>query len=62
MSNEVTREEAISLAVLIAGTLFINGSGQEAIRLRLELPDGEYGGGWGQQPVIDLITEILLRR
>ena len=57
---EMTPKEARSIAVRIAEELFTNGQGEEAVRLRLELPDGRYGGGWGQKPVIDKITDVLL--
>lgn len=36
------------LADEIVKALFINGAGQEAKRLVLELPNGKDGGGWSQ--------------
>lgn len=43
----------------IADQLFVNGNGDRAKRLVLELESGRDGGGWGEQPVIDIIKRVL---
>jgi len=42
-----------------ANALFVNGVGQRAERLILELPDRSDGGGWCENPVISVIESIL---
>jgi len=59
MSDMTRQGMAKSLAVRIAGELFINGAGEEAQRLVLELPTGGNGGGWCQKAVIDRVEAIL---
>ena len=39
--------------------LFTNGANEKARRLVLELQDGRNGGGWGKEPVRDLILDVL---
>lgn len=48
------------VAYIIADRLFVNGVGQEAHRLVLELPGKRDGGGWCKQAVVDLITDALI--
>ena len=52
-----TRDEAV--AEQIVTRLFTNGAGQDAKRLVLELEDGRDGGGWGREPVRDVIVNVL---
>lgn len=47
------------LADEIVKTLFVNGAGQKAKRLVLELEDGKDGGGWGKKSVRDVIIRHL---
>lgn len=46
----------------IADELFVNGIGQEAERLVLELPGGKDGGGWSKSSVIGRICQVLARQ
>lgn len=56
----MTMEEARALADLVAGRLFINGQGQESIRLVIELPGGGNGGGWSRAAVIGQVADVLM--
>lgn len=47
------------LADEIVKALFINGAGEEAKRLVLELPDGRDGGGWSQDGAHGAISAQL---
>jgi hypothetical protein len=47
------------LAHEIAGVLFVNGAGEQADRLVLELPGKRAGGGWCYQAVVDRAKEVL---
>lgn len=47
------------LADQIVEDLFKNRAGQKAKRLVLELEDGRDGGGWGRDPVRDVILRHL---
>lgn len=49
------------IADAIGEELFINGAGEKAKRLVLELEDGSNGGGWGKKPMIDIILKHLKR-
>lgn len=53
------RWEEMKLSEKIANELFINGSGEEAQRLVLELLGGGNGGGLCKQAVIDLIEKAV---
>ena len=55
----ISDEEAGRKADQIVTLLFTNAAGQEAKRLVLELEDGRDGGGWGKEPVRDLIIDTL---
>jgi hypothetical protein len=50
------------IAVEIVDFLFVNGAGQKADRLVLELPGKKDGGGWSKGPAIDRIEELLKKR
>ena len=50
------------VAESIADALFKNAFGEEAVRLKLVLPNGEDGGGWCKSAVIDRIEATLDRR
>ena len=43
----------------IAARLFVNGAGQKAQRLVLELADGRDGGGWSEPAVVDQVVSVL---
>lgn len=45
----------------ILNGLFVNGNGDEARRLVLELPDGRNGGGWSRVGAYGQIVTILQR-
>ena len=47
------------LAEEIVEALFTNVQGEKAKRLVLELEDGRDGGGWGRDPVRDVILRHL---
>ena len=47
------------LADEIVETLFVNGAGQKAKRLVLELENGKDGDGWSKGPVRDVIIRHL---
>ena len=55
LSAGVARE----LAGQIADVLFINGAGEVAERLVLELPGKRDGGGWCRGAIIDQIADKL---
>jgi hypothetical protein len=46
----------------IVERLFTNGAKETARRLVLELENGRNGGGWGKEPVRDLILDVLKKR
>ena len=48
-----------AVAVSIADDLFVNGDGDEAIRLVLDIRMKKDGGGWCKEAVIDLIERKL---
>jgi hypothetical protein len=52
-------DELRKLAELIAGDLFVNGNNEQAERLKIELDEGRYGGGWSREAVIDRVLRIL---
>lgn len=54
-------KEMQDLAEKIAEQLFMNGMGEEANRLVLELPGKRDGGGWCKQAVVDVIMSVLER-
>lgn len=54
------QERAELVADEIVASLFMNGAGQAARRLVLELDDGRNGGGWSAGPVKDVIVRVLL--
>lgn len=58
--SEKRKVVQLTLARKIAEALFTNGFNERAVRLRLEMPDGKYGGGWGFEPAVDIITKTIL--
>lgn len=48
-----------TLAEKVGAALFVNGNGDEAQRLVLELSNGRYGGGWSRNPACDAIDRVL---
>lgn len=52
---------AIVIANEIVEKLFINGTGQKAQRLVLELENGKGGGGWSKGPVRDVIATYITK-
>jgi hypothetical protein len=53
------RGEFREVAEKIARRLFVNGHGQHAKRLVLELPGDRDGGGWAESAVADQVEKIL---
>lgn len=49
----------MQIAENIVEELFINGNGDKAKRLVLELEDRSNGDGWGKKPMIDIIVKHL---
>ena len=49
------------LAKKTVDALFVNGRGEQATQLVLQLPDGRYGGGWGPEPMFDRVQEALAK-
>lgn len=52
-------EIAIIVSKQIVDKLFVNGAGQQAERLMLVLENGKDGGGWGKQPMRDIILNHI---
>jgi len=58
MSNGNNSSDVKKLAEEIANALFVNGAGQRAEKLILELPDRTDGGCWCKNSVISVIENI----
>jgi hypothetical protein len=52
--------DARKVAERIADSLFVNGAGQQAVRLVLELPGKRDGGGWCKAAVVAVIEREVL--
>ena len=52
-------EMKTDLAAQIAKNLFTNGKGERAVRLCLELSGEQYGGGWCEAAVADVIRKEI---
>jgi hypothetical protein len=50
-----------AIAEQIAAELFVNGSGEKARRLVLELEDGRNGGGWCKEAIVDRVADAIER-
>jgi hypothetical protein len=57
--GDTLRRKAKRLAHAIAEELFVNGMGKHAERLVLTDAEGRDLGGWGREPVEDLIRDII---
>lgn len=55
----MTTPEADKLARRITKKLFVNGFGDQATRLVLELENGRDGGGWCEEAVVDVIRDTI---
>jgi hypothetical protein len=62
IAPSVSNELLGALAEEITDRLFTNGANEKARRLVLELKDGRNGGGWGREPVRDMILDVLRKR